>query len=81
MESAWEDEIRFKYELKKPVSKMNFEYSKKPLIYISHPFLTHGNAQDNLNAVSKVLSDLVLRYKDQFILLAQFIILALLMVN
>ncbi len=70
MESPWEDEIRFKSELKKSISKMNFNYSKKPLIYISHPFLTHGSPEDNLNAVNKVLSDLVLRYKDQFIFIS-----------
>lgn len=42
----------------------------KPLLYISHPFLTHGNAQDNLNAVSKVLANLVLKYKDQFVFIS-----------
>jgi hypothetical protein len=43
---------------------------KKTLVYISHPFLTHGDAQDNLNKVSHILADLVLKYKSNFVFIS-----------
>ena len=50
--------------------KQNNLNKNKPLLYISHPFLTHGSPEDNLNAVSKVLADLVLKYKNQFVFIS-----------
>ena len=35
---------------------------EKKMLYISHPFLTNGNADDNKKAVDKILADLVLKY-------------------
>lgn len=74
MESPWEDQINFENELKKPISKMKFDddywFPKKPLIYISHPFLTNGNPEENLTNVSKILEELVLKYKDKFIFIS-----------
>ena len=33
---------------------------EKKMLYISHPFLTNGNADNNKKAVDKILADLVL---------------------
>lgn len=40
---------------------------EKKMLYISHPFLTNGNADDNKKAVDKILADLVLKYGKDYV--------------
>lgn len=43
---------------------------KKDMLYISHPFLTNGNADDNKKAVDKILADLVLKYGKDYVFIS-----------
>ena len=40
---------------------------KKDMLYISHPFLTNGNADDNKKAVDNILANLVLKYGKDYV--------------
>lgn len=43
---------------------------EKKMLYISHPFLTNGNADDNKKAVDKILADLVLKYGKEYVFIS-----------
>ena len=43
---------------------------EKKMLYISHPFLTNGNVDDNKKAVDKILADLVLKHSKDYVFIS-----------
>lgn len=42
----------------------------KKLIYVSHPFLTNGDKDKNIENVTKILTDLVLNYSNKYVFIS-----------
>ena len=46
---------------------------EKKMLYISHPFLTNGNADDNKKVVDKILADLVLKHGKDYVFISPIV--------